>query len=305
MVMGIAAYIKEIGRGKEGARSLTRDQAQDLMGQVLDGKVSDLELGAFCIAMRIKGETAQEMAGFWDAAQARLAKAPATPWPCVVIPSYNGARKTPVLTPLLAMALAQNGLSVMVHSNPTDGQRVSSAQVLAHLGVHPHQDMQAIPKGHVALVPTAQLHPVLDRLLRVRQHIGLRNSGHSLVKLLAPTDAPALLITSYTHPEYRISMSETLRITRQHAMLLRSTEGEPVAHPMRAPAIDVLRDGELTRVQEKTEGSAQSVPALPSMDPADTAGYIRQVLQGLTPMPDPIRQQIQHVLNELRHPGIA
>ena len=42
--MGIGIYIKEIGRGKEGARSLTRLQAADLLGQVLDGAVSDLEV---------------------------------------------------------------------------------------------------------------------------------------------------------------------------------------------------------------------------------------------------------------------
>ena len=52
--MGISAYIKEIGRGKDGARALTREHAADLMGQVLDGQVSDLEIGAFCLAMRIK-----------------------------------------------------------------------------------------------------------------------------------------------------------------------------------------------------------------------------------------------------------
>jgi len=67
--MGISAYIKEIGRGKDGARALTRAQAADLMGQLLDGYVSDLEIGAFCLAMRIKGETPEEMAGFLDATQ--------------------------------------------------------------------------------------------------------------------------------------------------------------------------------------------------------------------------------------------
>ena len=41
--MGIAGYIKEIGRGRDGARALNRDQAADLMGQVLDGAVTDPE----------------------------------------------------------------------------------------------------------------------------------------------------------------------------------------------------------------------------------------------------------------------
>ena len=51
--MAIASYIKEIGRGKEGARSLSEAQAHDLMSQVLDGRVSVLEIGAFELAMRI------------------------------------------------------------------------------------------------------------------------------------------------------------------------------------------------------------------------------------------------------------
>ena len=72
MRVGISQYLKDIGRGKEGARSLARAQAADLFGQILDGAVTDLEIGAYCIAMRVKGETAEEMCGFLDATQARL-----------------------------------------------------------------------------------------------------------------------------------------------------------------------------------------------------------------------------------------
>ena len=57
--MAIGNYIKEIGRGKDGARALNREQAADLLGQVLDGTVTDLEVGAFCLAMRIKGGNRQ------------------------------------------------------------------------------------------------------------------------------------------------------------------------------------------------------------------------------------------------------
>src|SRR3954470_19888397 len=113
--MGISQYIKEIGRGKQGARPLDRAQAADLFGQVLDGTVSDLEIGAFCLAMRIKGETPEEMAGFLDAASSRLNKVPAGNAPLVVLPSYNGARRLPVLTPLLAHLVARRGLPVLMH----------------------------------------------------------------------------------------------------------------------------------------------------------------------------------------------
>ena len=85
--MSIAHYLKEIGRGKQGARDLPREQAQDLMQQLLDGQLNDLEIGAFCIAMRVKGETPQEMAGFLDAVAARV--------PNSASPSARRRRKTP------------------------------------------------------------------------------------------------------------------------------------------------------------------------------------------------------------------
>ena len=99
--MSIAPYIKEIGRGKEGARSLTAEQAHELMSQVLDGQASDLEIGAFAIAMRIKGESIEELAGFLRSAHERCIPLHPTQ-PSLVLPSYNGARKLPNLTALLA-----------------------------------------------------------------------------------------------------------------------------------------------------------------------------------------------------------
>jgi len=76
--MPISHYLKIIARGAQGARHLSREHACDLFGQVLDGSISDLEVGAFCIAMRVKGETPEEMAGFLDAIHARLAPLPAS-----------------------------------------------------------------------------------------------------------------------------------------------------------------------------------------------------------------------------------
>ena len=64
-----ARFIKEIGRGVKGARSMSREDAGALYGAMLDGRVSDLELGAILLAMRIKGESVDEIAGFMDAAE--------------------------------------------------------------------------------------------------------------------------------------------------------------------------------------------------------------------------------------------
>src|SRR5204862_2057665 len=115
--------------------SLAREQAADLFGQVLDGQVTDLEIGAFCIAMRVKGETPEEMAGFLDATYARLHRVPAGARPLVVLPSYNGARKLPLLTPLLALLVAREGLPVLIHGAQTEGTRVFVSHVLEALDI--------------------------------------------------------------------------------------------------------------------------------------------------------------------------
>ncbi|MBC7413840.1 MAG: DNA-binding protein YbiB, partial [Herminiimonas sp.] len=131
-----ARFIKEIGRGKEGARSLSRDDAELLYGAMLRREVSDLELGAILLSMRIKGESIDEIAGFMAAAEASFAplEAPAGVAMPVLIPSYNGARKMPNLTPLLAMLLVREGVPVLVHGVTQDPGRVTTAEIFTALG---------------------------------------------------------------------------------------------------------------------------------------------------------------------------
>ena len=295
--MSINHYIKDIGRGRDGARALDRAQAADLMGQVLDGQVSDLELGAFCIAMRIKGETDQEMAGFLDATHARLKHINASS-PVVVLPSYNGARKLPVLTPLLAHLLAREGLAVVMHGTPTETTRVTSQEVLAAMGVQGLEHARAVQAGEVVFAPTEVLCQGLKRLLDVRRVIGLRNPAHSLVKLMNPTTQPdALLVSSYTHPEYAISMAATFELTGARALLLRGTEGEVVADARRTPQMDAFVRGTRTPLMETQAGSLTKLPELPTdIDAATTARYTQAVLNGELPVPAPLTAQVQAVL---------
>ena len=294
--MPISHYLKIIARGAQGARHLSREHACDLFGQVLDGSISDLEVGAFCIAMRVKGETPEEMAGFLDAVHARLAPLPASTRTLVVLPSYNGARKLPVLTPLLALLLAREGLPVLVHGTATEDSRIFSQNVLAALDVPVLQAIQTIAPGSVAFVPTALLLPGLARLLAVRRTLGLRNSAHSLVKLmnpLAPVGARALVVGSYTHPEYAQSMAATFALTGADALLLRGTEGEPVADARRVPQMD----GAVTRLEDAQGGPLTTLPELPTgADAEGTAALIRAMLDGHLPVPAPIARQVEHIL---------
>ena len=298
--MSISVYLKDIGRGKDGARALAREQACDLMGQVLDGGASDLEVGAFCIAMRIKGETEQEMAGFLDAIHARLRPVSDNGLTTVVLPSYNGARKLPVLTPLLALLLAQRGAAVVVHGSSTEDKRVTSQAVFEALGLSAATDAANTRAGECTYLPTEVLHPGLKRLLDVRRTIGLRNPAHSLVKLMNPCAGRALIMGNYTHPEYADSMAATFALTGAHALLLRGTEGEPVADARRMPRMEVFRNGTRHLLQAAQEGPLTSLPDLPKdFSAGSTAAYIRAVLVGDVPIPAPIALQVGHILREI------
>lgn len=298
--MGIGHYIKEIGRGKEGARSLSREQAADLLGQVLDQQVSDLEVGAFCLAMRIKGETPEEMAGFLDAVHARLQMLPnALSKPSVVIPCYNGARKLPALTPLLALLLVQQGVRVCVHGTPTENSRTTSFEVLEAMGHKPMTHVADANDG-LNLIATEVLSQALKNLLDVRRVVNLRNPAHSLVKLMNPCQGSALIVSSYTHPEYALSMAQTFQLTQANAFLLRGTEGEPVADARRAPQMDFFHNGKTQTVQAAQTGALQSIPDLPAASAESTAQYIQEILNQQRAVPAPIALQVQHILQALK-----
>jgi anthranilate phosphoribosyltransferase len=299
--MGISQYIKEIGRGKQGARSLSREQAADLFGQVLDGAVTDLEVGAFCMAMRIKGETPEEMAGFLDASHARMRHVPAGGETVVVLPSYNGARKLPLLTPLLALLLARQGLPVLILGTATESARVGVADVLQALDIAPLSAIRAIAPGEVVFVPTELLCPGLKRLLEVRRTIGLRNSSHSLVKLMNPCNGPAVIVSSYTHPEYAVAMGAVFELMGATALLLRGTEGEGVADVRRLPQMEGFFKGRREVLQEGRKGTLTELPDLPRETGAPTTGvYIRDVLADRKPVPASMAAQVEHILRLAR-----
>ncbi|MBI3904378.1 MAG: hypothetical protein HY309_02150, partial [Pseudomonas fluorescens] len=67
-----AQFVRILGKGKRGARDLTRVEAREAMGMVFDEKVEETQLGAFLMLLRHKEESAEEMAGFTEALRERL-----------------------------------------------------------------------------------------------------------------------------------------------------------------------------------------------------------------------------------------
>ena len=297
-----APFIREIGRGKKGARDLSRDDARRMYAAMLNGELSDLEMGAFLIGMRIKGESVGEIAGFLDAAEASFEalEAPESSCAPVVIPSYNGSRQLPNLTPLLAMLLAREGVPVLVHGVLNDPGRVTTAEILDHMGITPSTQADSLPRAFAGkrpvFMPIAALAPKLHRMLEVRRVLGLRNSTHTLVKIMQPFAQPALRLVSYTHPEYLTMLtsyfSEEAPAHRGDVLLMRGTEGETVANAKRAQAVIWFHQNQASTLIERQEPVDETPPLPSASDAATTAEWIMQALDGKQPIPVPISEQV-------------
>jgi anthranilate phosphoribosyltransferase len=297
--MSFAHLIKEIGRGERGANDLDEADAHQLFGAMLDGGVPELELGAILIALRMKGESIGELVGFRQAAQERLSRMspPGRPARVAVIPSYNGAKRQPNLTPLVAMLLARMGVPVLVHGTLEGQDRVASAYVFRELGILPctsvAQAQAQLDADGLAFVPTGVISPGLASLLAVRSRLGLRNCAHTVVKLVDPFGGGSVCVVGVTHPHYLEAGRGVLVATRERGLIFRGTDGESFANPRKRPRIEYLVEGQCEVLFEAEHTSPDAQVETPKdIEPRATATYIRNVLEGRAPLPMPIANQL-------------
>lgn len=297
--MNYASIIKEIGRGAKGARSLDADKAEALFGAMLDGTVPELELGAVVIALRVKSESLDELLGFKRAMDARCMPVRVPDGPrCVVLPTYNGARRQANLMPLVARLLVREGVPVLIQGRHDFDTRTSPFELLAALGIDVCPDAgaaaQRLATEGLACMRLATLLPGLDHLLALRTRFGVRGSGHTMAKLLDPCPGHSVRVVSVTHPEYLERMGDFLVADGGRALLMRGTEGEAFANPRRRPRMQGFRDGEAFEAWPAEGGGApplESVPNAPGVE--DNAQLIEAMLDGSAPIPKPILDQVQ------------
>jgi anthranilate phosphoribosyltransferase len=279
---------------------------------MLDGAVPDLELGALLIALRVKGESAEELAGFTQAmvARTRTLRAPAGPR-CVLLPSFNGARKQANLMPLVARLLAREGIPVLIFGRHDFDSRVSPFDLLTALGLPACADLaeaeQALLERRLAVLPLHALNPGLDALMALRPRLGLRSSAHSLAKLLdpiAPLGAGSVRVVAVTHPEYLDSMAQllpTLAHGGQRALLMRASEGEAYAHLRRRAHLIGFVDGQ-ARPLHPEDTADLDVALSPACEPTANSALIEAMLAGREAVPQRISEQVAALKHLAQHP---
>ena len=272
-----APFVRALGRGRRGARALERDEARTALGMILDGEVDPLQSGAFLMLLRVKEETADEIAGFVQAARER-AQRPDVPMSADIDwPTYAGKRQQPPWYLLSALLLAAHGHRVLMHGcEPHAPNRLFAAQALQALGIAPARDWNEVRAGlqarHFAYAPLRLFSPGLQELLNLRHLFGLRSPVNTFVRHMNPLAAPATL-QSLQHPAYAVLHAGAARLLGQpRALVLRGEGGECELRP-NADSRCILLEGDAQREigfarQITGRGDAGVVPdaaALPAL----------------------------------------
>lgn len=243
-----AQYIRIIGKGKTGARSLTFDEAYQAFSLILKKDVLDVQLGAFLMLLRVKEESVEELAGFVQATKDQLQFNPLQldlDWP-----SYAGKRKHYPWYILAALTLAKNGYRIVMHGAAGHTlNRVYTEQVLTFLGFpicQTQADVQEqLDACDFAYLPLSSISPVLDELISLRNVMGLRSPVHTLARLINPFNAPAT-VQSIFHPAYRTSHQHAAKqLGYQNSAVIKGEGGEFERNPDAKTLICGIKDGEL------------------------------------------------------------
>lgn len=231
-----AEFIKILGKGKKGSRSLTQDEAYRAMKMIMTDQVEPIQLGAFLMLMRVKEETPEELAGFVSAARESFQHDTQTTQADLDWSSYAGKRRHLPWFLLSTLLLAENNIRVFMHGaeGHTEG-RVYTRNVLKILGIDYassiEQSAQQLQQNHFSYLSLEHICPKLYDMINLRPLMGLRSPVHTLVRLLNPFNAEHS-IQGIFHPSYRqVHQKAALLLNQPNMAVLKGEGGETERNP--------------------------------------------------------------------------
>lgn len=224
-------YVQAVGRGEKLKRDLTREEAREAMRLMLDGTATPAQIGAFLITQRVKGETADEIEGFVEAARTFCQQIrPRVPNLLDLGVPYDGKARTPQLAPAIALIVAATGQPVVLHGAPgvPTKQGVTPAHVLEALGIPAEQAPEAVAHQletlGIGYLHAPRFAPAWHALTPVRQQFGLRTALNTVEKLLNPANA-SRCVAGFFHRNYLLRMRAAVHRLFPGSWLVQGIEG--------------------------------------------------------------------------------
>jgi anthranilate phosphoribosyltransferase len=207
--MSLVPYLHRVAAGA----NLTSAEAHEAMTLLLEGGMHDAAVGAFLVALRVKGETASELAGFARAMREHMVGVDAGPDVIDIVGTGGDGAGTFNISTVAALVLAGAGARVAKHGNRAISGKVGSADVLEALGVRiamtPEEAAGAVREIGLGFMFAPNLHPAMKNVQGVRRELKMRTVFNLLGPLTNPAGAQTQVIGSPS-VEFAEIMAEAL-----------------------------------------------------------------------------------------------
>ncbi|MBM3450797.1 MAG: anthranilate phosphoribosyltransferase [Armatimonadetes bacterium] len=206
---------------------LTREDASRAMGEIMDGEATPAQIGAFVTALRMKGETIEEITGFATAMRARVARIePKVPRLVDTCGTGGDRSGTFNISTTAAFVVAGAGAHVAKHGNRAVSSKSGSADVLLALGVpidtDPRRVAEAIEFIGIGFLFAPRFHPAMQHAIGPRQEIGIRTVFNILGPLTNPAGASRQVLGVYDAALVDIMARVLGELGTEHAFVVHS-----------------------------------------------------------------------------------
>ncbi len=276
---------KAINRADLGA-----DEAEQAMTIIMTGQATPAQIGAYLVALRMKGETIDEIIGSVRAMRAVSVKVPVSdrskPVYDVVGTGGDGARTFNIST-AAAFVVAGAGCRVAKHGNRAASSQCGSADVLAALGVNleltPEQVGQAIDEIGIGFMFAPKFHPAMKHAVGPRKEIGQRTIFNVLGPLTNPAGADIQLTGVYA-PALTEPLAHVLAsLGSRAALVIHGAGGTDELNPCGVNQVSHLQDGAVRTYHLDPADlglSRATIADLRGGAPDESAQMMRDLLQG-------------------------
>ena len=221
--------IKEAIGSLVSGNSLTMEEASCVMEEIMDGSATQAQLGAFLVALKLKGETADEVAGLASVMRARSSRVSLTGPVIDIVGTGGDGSNTFNISTTAAFVMAGAGLKVAKHGNRAMSSRCGSADVLEALGVKielkPEQVQQCVEKVGIGFMFAQAFHPAMKYAAAPRREIGISTVFNILGPLTNPAGAQNQLMGVFHTDLVGIQTRVLQRLGARHVMVVYGRDG--------------------------------------------------------------------------------
>jgi anthranilate phosphoribosyltransferase len=269
-------------------RNLTRERSREVMDEIMRGEATQAQMGGFLVALRLKGETTDEIAGCAEAMRAHVL--PVRPQRDDLVDTAgtggDGAATINIST-AAAIVAAAAGAGVAKHGNRAVSSASGSADVLEALGFElelpPERIAKSIDELGFGFMFAPSHHPAMRHAAPVRRELAARTVFNVLGPLTNPAGARAQVIGVYAKPLVRTIAEVLAQLGARRAFVVHGADGIDELSPAGPNDVCEVVDGRVrARVIDPLDlGIERCDPAdLRGGSPAENAGAVHEVFAG-------------------------